>query len=84
MRRGTLTVPGWATAADVVAAEVDEHDVLGALLFVRQQAHRQGFVLFGGLAARHRAGDWSQRDLGVLDQHEQLRGRRRRSGSRRN
>ena len=47
-------------AADVVAAEVDQHDVLGALLLVGEQARGQRFVLLGRVAARHRAGDRSQ------------------------
>jgi hypothetical protein len=41
----TRTLPGGAHPAEVVAAEVDEHQVLGALLRVGQQLERQRVVL---------------------------------------
>ena len=40
MKSSTLTVPGDADAAEVVAAEVDQHDVLGALLLVGAAGRR--------------------------------------------
>ena len=46
-----------ADAAEVVAAEVDEHHVLGALLLVGEQVALEPLVLGGVGAARPRAGD---------------------------
>ena len=57
MNSVTSTVPSARDAADVVAAEVDQHDVLGALLRVGQQLLRQRAVLLRRRAARARAGD---------------------------
>jgi hypothetical protein len=48
---------GAADPLEVVAAEVDEHDVLGALLGVGEQLVGQAHVVLGGLAARARSGD---------------------------
>ena len=49
----TLTVPVFADTADVVAAEVDEHDVLGALFFVGEHLALGGEVgFFAGAAGR--------------------------------
>ena len=56
MKSTTSTVPGRADPAEVVAAEVDEHHVLGALLRVGEQLGGQRGVLLGRRAARHRAG----------------------------
>ena len=66
---------GVAHAADVVAAEVDQHDVLGALLLVALQLLAEPEVLLRGGAARARAGDRVRLDLAVLDAHQHL-GRR--------
>ena len=46
-----------AHAPEVVAAEVDEHHVLGPLLLVGQQLVGDPAVLVGGAAARAGAGD---------------------------
>ena len=54
------TVPGRAHAADVVAAQVDQHHVLGPLLGIGQQLLRQALVLGRVVAARARAGDRAQ------------------------
>ena len=62
-------------AAEVVAAEVDEHDVLGALLLVALQLLAEAQVLLVRLAARPRAGDRVRLGLAALDPHEHL-GRR--------
>ena len=51
-----------ADAAEVVAAEVDEHHVLGALLRVGEQLARALQVLLGRAGARARA-----RDRALLD-----------------
>lgn len=48
----TCTVPEFADLAEVVAPEVDEHIVLGKLLFVVQQALFKRLVLLVRFAAR--------------------------------
>ena len=50
----TLTVPGAADPAQVVAAEVDEHDVLAALLGVGEQVLGQPDVVLVGVSPRGR------------------------------
>ena len=61
-----------AHAAEVVAAEVDEHHVLGALLLVGEQVGGDLAVLVGVAAARARAGDRARRDVAAGDGHERL------------
>ena len=61
--------PGEARPREVVAAEVDEHHVLGAVLRGREQ--RLGVAL----AARHRARDRVQARAAALQLHERLRRR---------
>ena len=61
-----------ADAADVVAAQVDQHDVLGALFFV---VHHLGFESeVGGLvcAAGAGAGDGPVLDFAVVHADQQL------------
>ena len=60
-------------AADVVAAEVDEHDVLGALLLVPPQLLGQPLILVGRRAAAARAGNRMRLDVPAFDAHEHLR-----------
>jgi hypothetical protein len=60
-------------AADVVAAEVEQHQVLGALLGVGQQLGGQRLVLLDGGAALARAGDRPHGDVAVLEPHQDLR-----------
>ena len=69
----TLTVPGRATRPEVVAAEVDEHHVLGALLGVALELVGEQRVLAGVGAARPRAGDRVGRQPVALDLEQQLR-----------
>ncbi len=64
-----------ADAAEVVAAEVDEHDVLGAFLLVALQLLAEAQVLLVRPAARPRAGDRMGLGLAALDADEHL-GRR--------
>ena len=61
-----LDAAGLRDAADVVAREVDQHEVLGALLRVAEQFlfHRRVQLRRG--AARARAGDGADRDLLAL------------------
>src|SRR5262249_17295769 len=62
-------------AADVIAAEIDEHDVLGALLRIGQQFGGEAFVLLLATAARARAGQGADRRLVALDADHDFRRR---------
>ena len=68
-KRSTCTVPGPADAREVVAAEVDEHHVLGAVLLGGEQP------LGVAVAGRGRAGDRVQARARALELHVRL-GRR--------
>src|SRR5215471_1055845 len=46
-------------STNVIASEIDQHDVLGALLRIRQQLRGVGFVLRWSEASRARACDWT-------------------------
>ncbi len=61
-----------ADAAQVVAPEVDEHDVLGALLLVGQQLGGDAPVLLGRGPARAGAGDRLGRDVAPGDRQQRL------------
>ena len=65
-KRSTCTVPGPADAREVVAAEVDEHHVLGAVLLGGEQP------LGVALARLRRAGDRVQRGARALALDERL------------
>ena len=67
--------PGPGHAADVVAAEVDEHDVLGALLQVAEQLLLEPLVLGGIGSAPARAGQGTGLDPPPFDLNELLRRR---------
>ena len=71
----TLTVPGARDPAQVVAPEVDEHHVLGALLRIALELLGEQGVLAGVGAARPGAGDRVGRQPVALDLEQQL-GRR--------
>ena len=59
-----LDAAGHADATEVVAFEVDQHHVLGALLGMTDQlAHARGFVV--GSQTRPRAGDGTRLDQAV-------------------
>ncbi len=62
-----------ADAAQVVAAQVHQHDVLGALLGIGQQFVGEVAILLGLLAAPACAGDRVQRGDAVLEPHMHLR-----------
>ena len=49
-------------AADVVAAEIEQHEVLGAFFRVGEQLLLERLVLVRGRSARARAGDRPHRD----------------------
>ena len=59
--------------AKVVALEVDQHDVLGALFVVVDELAGQAQVILLVLAARARASDRTRPQDAVLELHEQLR-----------
>src|SRR6266550_1186499 len=65
-------VPGHT--ADVVPAQVHEHQVLGALLLIGLEGLRQRVILGRGRAARPCACDGPHGDLAVLHPHQHLRG----------
>ena len=62
-------------AADIVAAEVEQHQVLGALLRIGQQLGLERLVLVRRRAARPRAGDRADGDRAVAHPHQDLRAR---------
>ena len=72
---GTRTDAVLADAAEVVAPEIDQHDVLGALLLVALQLLGQAQILLLVPPARPRAGDRMRLDAPPFDAHEHLRRR---------
>ena len=66
-------MPILGDAADVVAAQVDEHHVLGPLLGIGQQLLGQPPIFFFGRAAAARAGERADRHLAVDDADHDLR-----------
>ena len=72
MNSSTLTRAVLADAAEVVAAEVDEHHVLGALLGVGEQLLGDPAVLLGAGAARAGAGDRPGRHAAAGDGDQRL------------
>ena len=64
-------------ATQVVAREIDEHDVLGVLLRIGEQLVLERDVVLGRRAARPRAGDRPQARRAAREPHERL-GRRAR------
>jgi len=72
MSSSTCTLPGATDAAQVVAAQVDEHHVLGALLLVGAQVVHEPPILGVVGAPPARAGDGPRLDLAALHGHERL------------
>ena len=68
----TVTVPGRDDAAEVIAAEVDEHHVLRALLRVALELLGEDRVLGGRGATGASAGNRVGRELVLVDLDEQL------------
>ena len=62
-------------AADVVAAEIEQHQMLGALLRIGEQFRAERGVLLGRLAAPARAGDRADRHLALAHAHQDFRAR---------
>ena len=69
---GELHAAEFGDAADVVAAQVHEHDVLGAFLGVGQQLLGQRRSSASSLAPRPRPGQRADRHHAVLDPHQDL------------
>ena len=67
-----LDRPRLADAPEVVAPEVDEHEVLGALLLVGEEVLLEADVLLGVRAAPARARDRVRRRHAVPHRHERL------------
>ena len=59
--------------ADVVAAKIQQHQVLGPLLWIAQQFLGQGFIFLRRGAARAGAGQWPQGDHVVTQAHQNFR-----------
>ena len=72
---GHLHRADFGDPADIVAAEVKQHQVLGALLAVGQQFGFERAVLVAGLSARASAGDRPDGDLAIAHPHQDLRRR---------
>ncbi len=66
---------GLGNAADIVAAEIDQHHVFGALLRIGQQFRFQRQVLFGSGPARTSAGDRPDRDHAIAQPRQDFRRR---------
>ena len=64
---------GLRDAASIVAAEVDQHQVLGAFLRVGQQLSFQRQVLLDGGTARTGAGNRPHSDFAILQTHQDFR-----------
>ncbi|MNF62568.1 hypothetical protein D3C84_442520 [compost metagenome] len=70
---GELDRAGAGNAADIIAAQVDQHQVLGQLLGVGEQVFLQGAVGFFSGTARTGTGDRAHGDQAILDPHQHLR-----------
>src|SRR6266851_2801778 len=59
-----------ADAAEIVAAEIDKHDVLGAFLFAAEQLFFEALVFGFVFAAGPSSGDGAVENIAALDFHE--------------
>ena len=69
----TLTRADLGDAADIVAAEVEQHQMFGALLGVGEKLVGERPVLVRRRAARPRAGDRPDRDFAVAHPDQDFR-----------
>src|SRR5690606_15405349 len=60
-------------AADIVAAEVEQHEVLGPLLGIADELLLQSRVRLGRCATRAGARERAERDAAVANTHENFR-----------
>ena len=74
---GDLDGTDGGDAADIVAAKVEQHQMLGALLRIGEQFLFQCLVLVRCCAAMTRAGNWTDRDNIVGNLHQNFRTRSR-------
>src|SRR3984893_2495139 len=72
---GHLDRPCLRDAPHIVAAEIEQHQMLGAFLFVRQELRRQTFVLGLRLAAPAGARDGPDGDFSAPHAHQDFRTR---------
>ena len=72
---GHAHAAGLRHAADIVAAQIEQHQVFGAFLGIGEQARLVGAVFFGGMTARASPGDRANGDFAVADAHEDFRAR---------
>ena len=70
---GELDATGLGDAPDIIASQIDEHQVLGQLLGIGQQLGFQRLVLRLIAAAGAGAGDGAYRDHALLVPHQDLR-----------
>ena len=63
-----------ADAAEIVAAKIDEHDVLGTLFFTGEQLLFQALIFGFVFAARLGAGDGAVENIAAAHPHEHFRG----------
>ncbi len=66
---GHLHRTGFRHAADIVAAQIDQHQMLGAFLGIVHQVFAQGTVFLRRLATPARARDGTDGDLVVAQPH---------------
>ena len=71
----TATVPDCRDAADVVAAEIEQHQMLRALLRIGEQCGRQRLIFGFVGAAPRRAGNRADGDVAVAHAHQNFRAR---------
>jgi hypothetical protein len=64
---------GLGDAADIVAAQIDQHQMLGAFLGIGHQIFGQRLVFLRRLAARAGASDGADRDLAAAQPHQHFR-----------
>ena len=72
---GNLHAVGGGDPADVIAAEVEQHQMLGVLLGIGEQAFAVRLVLFARGAARAGAGDRADSHLAIAHADEDFRAR---------
>ena len=61
-----------ADASDIIATEVEQHDVLSDLLFVGEQFGGKRFIFLGSRSARSRSGDRVDGNLTIYRLDEQF------------
>ena len=57
----------------IIAPEIDQHHVLGALFLILKQIGGQALILLSGGAARAGAGNRPHRDVAIFHPHQELR-----------